>query len=193
MDEGKILLVNLSKGRLGDDASTLLGSFVITAVQLAAMSRANVQEDKRQDFYLYVDEFGCFATEAFAGILSEARKYRLNLIVANQYLAQLSEPTLAAVFGNVGSLLVFQVGAQDAPTLAEQLGSPAEVSDLFMLPKYHAYARLLSDGQPSRPFSMRTLAPTQKHLDPRRAEIIRRVSRRRYSRPASQVAMETTL
>jgi hypothetical protein len=187
MDERKILLVNLSKGRLGDDASTLLGSFLITAVQLAAMSRADVPESRRTDFYLYVDELGCFATEAFAGILSEARKYRLNLIVANQYLAQLSESTLAAVFGNVGNLLVFQVGAQDAPTLAEQLGRPVEPSDLLMLPKYQAYARLLIDGQPSRPFSMRTTAPTQRRLDPRRAEIIRRVSRRRYARPVGQI------
>jgi hypothetical protein len=186
MDERKVLIVNLSKGRLGDDASTLLGSFLITAVQLAAMSRADIEESHRVDFYLYVDEFGCFATDAFAGILSEARKYRLNLIVANQYLAQLSESTLAAVFGNVGSLLVFQVGAQDAPTLAEQLGSPTEPADMMMLPKYHAYARLLIDGQPSRPFSMRTIAPGQMPSDPHRAEIIRRVSRRRYTRPAAK-------
>jgi hypothetical protein len=188
MDERKILIVNLSKGRLGEDASTLLGSFLITAVQLAAMSRADVDESRRTDFYLYVDEFGCFATESFAGILSEARKYRLNLIVANQYLAQLSEATLAAVFGNVGSLLVFQVGPQDAETLAEQLGSPVEPPDLMMLPKYHAYARLLIEGQPSRPYSMRTIPPSSTPLDPRRGEIIRRVSRKRYARPAKAAA-----
>lgn len=181
MDDGKILLVNLSKGRLGEDASTLLGSFLITAVQLAAMSRADVDESRRRDFYLYVDEFGCFATEAFAGILSEARKYRLNLTVANQYLAQLSEGTLAAVFGNVGSLLAFQLGPQDAETLAEQLGAPVEPADLMMLPKYHAYARLLIDGQPSRPFTMRTVAPIGAPVDPARPDIVRRVSRRRYA------------
>jgi hypothetical protein len=191
MDTRRILIVNLSKGRLGDDASTLLGSFLITAVQVAAMSRADIEESRRVDFYLYVDEFGCFATDAFADILSEARKYRLNLIVANQYLAQLSESTLAAVFGNVGSLLVFQVGAQDAPTLTEQLGSPAEATDLLMLPKYHAYARLLIDGQPSQPFSMRTMGPPRNPQDPRRAEIVRRVSRRRYARPTVDIPAAT--
>ncbi len=193
MDERRILIVNLSKGRLGEDASTLLGSFLISAVQLAAMSRADMEESRRMDFHLYVDEFGSFATDAFAGILSEARKYRLNLTVANQYLAQLSEDTLAAVFGNVGSLLVFQVGPQDATTLAEQLGSPVEPPDLMMLPKYHAYARLLIDGQPSRPFSMRTIAPSQTLADPRRADIIRRVSRKRYAQPATQVARGLTM
>ena len=178
MDEGKVLLCNLSKGRIGEDASTLLGSFLITAIQLAAMSRAELPEGKRRDFFLTVDEFGSFATDSFAAILSEARKYRLNLTLANQYLAQMSEGTLAAVLGNVGSLLVFQVGSQDAETLIEQLGPDITPQDILNIPRYHSYARLLIDGQPSRPFVLQTLAPSKQCLDPERAAIIQRVSRR---------------
>ena len=178
MDEGKVLLCNLSKGRIGVDASTLLGSFLITAMELAAMSRADLPEDKRRDFFLTVDEFGSFATDSFAAILSEARKYRLNLTLANQYLAQMSEGTLAAVFGNVGSLLVFQVGAQDAETLVEQLGTDITPQDILNIPRYHSYARLLIDGQPSRPFVLQTLPPSRQKLDPERAAIIQRISRR---------------
>src|SRR5204863_7115006 len=121
MDEGKVLLINLSKGRIGDDASALLGSFLVTAIQLAAMSRAELPEEDRRDFYLSVDEFQNYATASFADILSEARKYRLNLTLAHQYLEQVPEEILAAVFGNVGTAVVFQVGAKDAETLAEQL------------------------------------------------------------------------
>lgn len=181
MDDGKVLLCNLSKGRIGEDASTLLGSFLITAIQLAAMSRADLREEKRRDFFLTVDEFGSFATDSFASILSEARKYRLNLTLANQYLAQMSEGTLAAVFGNVGSLLVFQVGAQDADTLVEQLGADVTVEVILNIPRYHCVSRLLIDGQPSRPFVIQTLAPSQQKLDPQRAAIIQRVSRRMLS------------
>ena len=153
MYERRILVANLSKGRLGDDASTLRGSFLFTAMQLAAMSRADMPESNRVDFYLYVDKVGCFATEAFAGILSEARKYRLSLIVANDYLATLSESTLAAVFGKLGTLLVFQV----VPTLAEQLGVHAETADQMT----QVSARLLIDGQPDRPFPCRRGRPQE--------------------------------
>ncbi|MBI3468316.1 MAG: TraM recognition domain-containing protein [Planctomycetes bacterium] len=122
MDDGKVLIVNLSKGRIGEDASALLGSLLVSGMQIAAMSRSDVPEDARRDFYLYVDEFQNFATESFAAILSEARKYRLNLTIANQYLAQMDEHTADAVFGNVGTLFAFQVGARDAEIIAEQLG-----------------------------------------------------------------------
>src|SRR5204863_392799 len=122
MDEGKILLVNLSKGRIGEDASALLGAFLVTAIQLAALARADQPEESRRDFYLSVDEFQNYATASFATILSEARKYRLSLTLANQYLAQVEEHTLAAVFGNVGTLIVFQAGAQDSELLTQQLG-----------------------------------------------------------------------
>ena len=189
MDDGKILLVNLSKGKLGDDVSALLGSFLVTALQLAAMSRADVPESERTDFFVYIDEFQNFATDSFATILSEARKYRLALTLANQYLAQLDEETAAAVFGNVGTLVSFQVGASDAEPLALQLGSDLTPEDLLRLPRYQAYIRLLIDGTPSRPFSIRTLPPAD-GFDPKRPTIIRKVSRHRYARPAHQVEKE---
>jgi DNA helicase HerA-like ATPase len=187
MDSGKIVLVNLSKGNLGEDNSAFLGSMLVTKFQLDAMSRTDIPEKERKDFYLYVDEFQNFATESFATILSEARKYRLSLTIATQYLAQMEEATAAAVFGNVGSLLVFQVGADDAETLAEQLGGDVTPRDLLSLPKFTAYVRLLIDGMPSRPFSLETVAPTSLRRDRRRASIIRRVSRHRYGRAAREV------
>jgi hypothetical protein len=154
------------------------------------MRRADVPERSRRDFALYVDEFQNFATESFATILSEARKYRLSLVLANQYLAQMDEATMDAVFGNVGSLLLFQVGARDAEVLAEQLGGDATPQDLMALPRYRAYARLLIDGMPSRPFSIETLPPPRADDRRTRAEIIRRTSRHRYTRPANQVEVE---
>jgi hypothetical protein len=190
MDERRILLVNLSKGKIGEDGSTLLGSLLVTGIQLAAMSRANVPERDRGDFHLYVDEFHQFATESFATILSEARKFRLSLTVATQYLAQMDEATAAAVFGNVGSLLVFQVGATDAEALADQLGGGVTPQDLLALPRFTACARLLIDGMPSRPFSMETLPPPAPRGHGTRAAIIRRASRHRYARPVEQVERE---
>ncbi len=189
MDNGQILLANLSKGRLGDDASALLGSFLVTSVQLAAMSRADQPETQRRDFFLYVDEFQNFATESFATILSEARKYRLALTLANQYLAQLDDQTKAALFGNIGTLISFQVGADDAETIALQLGGEVTPQDLLQLPRYMAYVRLLIDGLPSRPFSMQTLTPTAATARDR-PNIIRRTSRQRYARPAAEVEKE---
>jgi hypothetical protein len=168
----------------------LLGSLVVTSIQLAAMSRADVPENNRRDFALYVDEFQNFATDSFATILSEARKYRLNLVLANQYLAQMDEATAEAVFGNVGSLLVFQAGARDAEVLAEQLGGDVTPQDLMALPKYTAYLRLLIDGMPSRPFSIETLPPPRPDEKRVRSMIIRRTSRHRYTRPAAQVEAE---
>ncbi len=187
LDQGRVLLVNLSKGRIGDDASALLGSFLVTGLQLAAMSRADVPEAKRRDFYLYVDEFQNFATESFASILSEARKYRLNLTLANQYLAQIDEATLHALFGNVGTLVSFQVGAKDAELLAEQFGGDLTEPDLLRLPRYQAYVRLLVDGMPSRPFSLRTLPPPEPLPEAARPAVVRRASRHRYARPVAEV------
>jgi hypothetical protein len=185
MDDGQVLLVNLSKGRLGEDAATLLGALLISQVQLAALGRADRPEAERRNFFLYVDEFQNFATDAFGTILSEARKYRLGLIVANQYLAQLSEGTLHALFGSVGSLVCFQAGAKDAELLAEQLGEEVTPQDLLRLPRFQAYVRLLIDGHPSRPFSMATIPPAVRS-DARRAEIVRRTSQRRYAHAATQ-------
>src|SRR6185503_15778425 len=151
MDDRKILIMDLSKGKVGEDNSALLGAMIVTKLQLAALSRADLPEKERKDFYLYVDEFQNFATESFATILSEARKYRLSLTLANQYLAQIEESTLHAIFGNVGTLVSFQVGAHDAELLTEQFGGDLEKPDLLNLPRYHAYVRLLIDGVPSRP------------------------------------------
>lgn len=190
MDQGKILLVNLSKGRIGDDESALLGSFLTTALQLAAMSRADIPESQRRDFYLYVDEFQNFATQSFATIFSEARKYRLALTVANQYLAQLDEATLHALFGNVSTLACFQVGAKDAELLAEQLGGDVTPQDLLRLPHFRAVIQLLIAGMPSRPFSMQTLPPALQpgHFD--RLAIIRRTSRQHHAQPLARVEAE---
>jgi len=184
MDDGKVLIVNLSKGRLGEDNSTLLGALLVTSIQQAAMTRADIPETDRRDFSLYVDEFQNFTTGSFASVLSEARKFRLSLIVAHQYLSQLDDETSDAVFGNVGSIVAFQVGSDDAQRLAEQIGKyPGQIApeNLSGLPKYTAYVRLLIDGMPSKPFSMQTLSPA----DPpslERADIIRRVSQRRFAR-----------
>lgn len=181
MDRGRILLCNVSKGRIGEDASTLLGSMLVTSLQIAAMGRADVPEAERCDFFLTVDEFGSFATDGFASILSESRKYRLGLTAALQYLGQASPATRAALFGNVGSLLAFQCGPEDANTLAEQLSLP-DPQDLVSVPRYHAYARLLVAGQPTPPFVLRTLPLPSDNVDTRRAAIVRRTSRRRYAR-----------
>jgi len=191
MDDGGILIVNLSKGRIGEDASTLLGSLLVTQLQLSAMSRADIPEQTRRDFFAYVDEFQNFATESFATILSEARKYRLSLTLANQYLDQMDVETLHAVFGNVGSLLAFQVGARDADVLTEQFGEQhLTPHDLMNLPRFTAVVRLLINGMPSRPFTMETLPPAVFRSDTHRPAIIRRVSRHRYARPAETVENE---
>ena len=193
MDEGKVLVVNLSKGRLGEDTSRLIGSLLVTKLQLAAMSRADIPEEKRRPFFAYADEFQNFATASFAGILSEARKYGLSLTVANQFLAQLEQRNRdvgrmirEAVFGNVGSIVAFQVGPEDAATLAEQFGGGVSAEDLMALPKYMAYVRLLIDGMPSRPFTIQTLEPDADGKESRLA-VVRRVTRHRYGQPADRV------
>ncbi len=186
MDSGKIILVNLSKGKLGEDMSAFLGSMLVTKFQLDAMSRADVPESERRDFFLYVDEFQNFATESFATILSEARKYRLNLTMANQYINQLligdkSTVLRDAVFGNVGSLTCFQVGSDDAEPLSLQFEEMVDQKDILSLPKYHAYMRLMIKGIPSKPFSVSTLAPPKFEQDEGRTEKIRKLSRERYT------------
>jgi hypothetical protein len=189
MDRRQVLIVNLSKGRIGEDASALLGSLLISSIQLAAMARADTPEERRTGFHLYVDELQNFTTRAFATILSEARKYGLSLTVANQYLAQLDEATLHALFGNIGTVVAFQAGIDDAEILARQLGEELMPRDLLMLPKFHAYVRMLIDGMPSRPFSMGTLPPGIP-TDPARATIIKNVSRHRYGRDRRYIEEE---
>lgn len=159
MDRGQILIVNLSQGLIGESASNLLGAFLVSSLHLAAMSRADTPESDRRDFMGYVDEFQNFATESFASILSQARKYRLSLTMACQYLDQMDEQTQHAVFGNIGSLVTFQTGVCDAELLADQLGPGVESSDVAQIQKYHAFIRLMLNGQSCRPFQMQTIKP----------------------------------
>jgi len=188
MDEGKILIANISKGRIGEDNSRLLGALVVTKLQLSAMSRVDTPEEKRRDFYLYVDEFQNFATEAFCNILSEARKYRLSLILGNQYLAQLDEMTAGgrstmvrdAVFGNVGTIVSFRIGAEDAEYMEKEFVPEFLASDFVNLEKYNIYLKLMIDGLAGRPFSAETLSPAPKPAESYGEKIIK-VSRERYS------------
>jgi hypothetical protein len=183
LDSGKVLLCNLSKGRLGDDAAVLLGSLLVAGVQLAAMSRADTAEADRPAAFLFLDEFHTFLDSAtIPTLLAEMRKYRLAVTLAHQHLGQLDDATAAAVFGNAGSLIAFRLG-QDAETFAEQMGGELLPTDLRSLPKYHAYIRLLIDGMPSRPFSMTTLPPPKASAE--RGAIIRRTSLQRYATPLS--------
>jgi len=194
MDEGKILIANLSKGKIGEDNSRLLGALLITKIYLAAMSRVDIPEEQRRDFYLYVDEFQNFATESFVGILSEARKYRLNLTLAHQYIAQLEEMTAMgkstkvrdAVFGNVGTIITFRVGAEDAEYLEKEFAPEFKAQDLINLAKYNIYIKLMIDGVASRPFSAETL-PLPPKKEPSNKEKIIRVSRERYGTPRKTV------
>lgn len=185
MDSRKILIMNLSKGKIGEDTSALLGAMMITQIQLAAMSRVDIPEDERADFYLYVDEFQNFATESFAGILSEARKYHLNLIVAHQYIEQLDEKVAAAIFGNVGTIIAFRVGASDAESLVREFAPYFTEEDLVNLAKWKIYLKLMIDGVASMPFSANTLTPVKG--DPSIVEKILRVSRERYASPREEI------
>ena len=187
MDNGKIVLVNLSKGKIGEDISAFLGSMLVTQFQLSAMSRADVPEAERRDFYLYVDEFQNYATESFATILSEARKYRLCLTMAHQYVGQLeSDIVRDAVFGNVGSMVSFQIGSDDAELLSKQFEELVLPNDLLSLPKYHAYTRLMVEGTASKPFSVSTLPPPAP-IAGGNVERLREISRARYTKPKEEV------
>jgi len=157
---GKILLVNLAKGRLGEDISSFLGSLIVTKIQLAAMSRIDVPENQRRDFYLYVDEFQEFvASETFEGILSEARKYRLCLVLAHQYIDQLDDDLRKAIFGNVGTIIAFPVGPENGEFLEREFYPEFDRRDLIAHDKYHIYLKLAIDGKQSQPFSAFTLPP----------------------------------
>ncbi len=181
MDEGKILIMNLSKGRIGEDNSALLGAMMITKIQLAAMSRVDIDEKDRRDFYLYIDEFQNFSTESFANILSEARKYRLNLIMAHQYIEQLNERVKPAVFGNVGTIIVFRVGAADAEELVKEFTPVFTEEDIVNLPKYEMYLKLMIDGIASDPFSARGLPPLRFDEKTNNTEKVIAYSRERYA------------
>lgn len=159
MDKGKILVVNLSKGKIGEDSASLLGALLVTKIALSALSRQDMPESRRRDFYLYVDEFQSFTTTGFIDILSEARKYRLNLILANQYLHQVDEKIMRAILGNVGTLISFRVGAEDAKLLSQEFYPVFRQTDLVNLPCYGIYLKLMISGNTSEPFSANTIDP----------------------------------
>lgn len=194
MNQGKILLINVSKGKIGEDNSALLGAMFITKIQMAAMERVRIPENERLDFYLYVDEFQNFATESFASILSEARKYRLNLILAHQYVGQLvtdiSTRVRDAIFGNVGTMIVFRVGAKDAEFLEKEFAPEFSPEDMVNLPNYHIYLKMIVDGVSYNPFSAVTLPPFKTSFSAATKERIIQNSRKKYAKPRYLVEEE---
>jgi len=186
MDEGKILIVNLSKGLIGEDNAAILGSFLVTKIQLAAMSRSDIERiEDRRPFYLYVDEFQNFATDSFATILSEARKYGLNLTVANQYINQMNDSVRDAVFGNVGTLASFRVSADDAPILSKQFEPQFEASDLLQMHNRNFVINMVINGEKAPAFNATTLTLPTPQMD-NTGRIIEN-TRRNYSRSRAEV------
>jgi hypothetical protein len=191
MDEGKILIINLAKGTIGEENSSFLGLVLIPKILIAAMSRQDVPEEKRRDFYLYVDEFQNFATQDFAVIMSEARKYHLNLIVANQFISQMDDEVKNAVFGNVGTICSFRVGISDAGFLVKQFQPEFNEHDLLNLGTGEVYMKSMVNGIPQKPFSIRVAAVEKKKPgNPKMAEMIKRLSALKYGRPRAIVETE---
>ncbi len=193
MDEGKVLLINLSKGKLGEENSNFLGLVLVPKILVAAMSRQDIPEEKRRDFFLYVDEFQNFATPDFATILSEARKYRLSLTVANQFIGQMDEEVKNAVFGNVGTLMCFRVGVTDASYMAHEFQPVFSESDLINIDRFNAYMKTIVDNEPVPPFSVDTtkdMSQLNAAANPKVAEAIIQLSRLKYGRPRELVEAE---
>ena len=193
MNTGKILLINVSKGLVGEDNSSLLGAMFLTKLQLATMERVRIPEHERRDFYLYVDEFQNFVTDAFASILSEARKYRLSLIMAHQYIAQLvtneSTKVRDAVFGNVGTIICFRVGAGDAEFLEKEFEPQFLMNDLVNIPNFNICLRLMIDGVMREPFTGQVLPPTQLPDTQKNKEKVIEASRQRHGVPRAEVEL----
>ena len=188
LDKGKILICNLSKGQIGEDASALLGSMILSAIQSAALFRASYEPHKRAPFYLYVDEMQSFVTLSFADILAESRKYALGLFLAHQYLEQLDERIRSAVFGNVGTIISFRIGAADADYLAKEFYPVFKANDLINLPRYSMYLKLMIDRTTSKPFSATTLPPPPIKQSWKEAVIAS--SRQRYAQERNNVEHE---
>jgi hypothetical protein len=186
MDHERIMIADLAKGMVGDDQSRLLGALLLSQFQWAAMRRAGRPDAARIPFYLYIDEFQSFATEALTSILAEARKYGLSLVLAHQYLDQLTDEIRQSVFGNAGNLIAFRVGQRDARILEDELGGDVKMGNLVSLEKYEFYARLLDQGRMREPFRGRTLVPIHGTVTGRREAVIRH-SRERYGRPREEV------
>ena len=189
MDSGKILLVNLSKGRLGEMPAKLLGMVFVMKFQAAAMSRANIPEDQRRPFCLFVDEFQNFATDSFESILSEARKYKLSLTVANQFITQLTDKIRGAIMGNTGSFIIGRVGSEDAENIVKLFAPVFDTEDLQYMPNYTAAVKMLLNGAPTSPFSMQ-LPPPMGHPNPKLGEALRKLSAAKYGRPRATVEAE---
>jgi hypothetical protein len=193
MDEGKILLINLSKGKMGEENSSFLGLVLIPKILVAAMSRQDIPQEKRRDFNLYVDEFQNFATPDFATILSEARKYRLNLTVANQFIGQMDEEVKNAVFGNVGTLMSFRVGVTDASFLSHEFQPVFGESDLINIDRYNVYMKTIVNNDPVPPFSVDLTKDIEKikaEANPKIAQAIIQLSRLKYGKPRELVEAE---
>ncbi|HMQ01610.1 MAG TPA: type IV secretion system DNA-binding domain-containing protein [Candidatus Doudnabacteria bacterium] len=201
MDSGKILLVNLAKGKVGEMNTKLLGLIIVSKIQMAALSRADQPESERRDFYLYVDEFQSFITDAFSSILSEARKYKLNLVIAHQFLAQLQQGAGAhgagssdlrdAVFGNAGSMISFRIGVEDAEVMAKEFAPTFNEFDLLNVDRYNAFVKLMINGTASKPFNMATYPLAKASADQKQtAEAIRQLSRLKFGRPRGEVESE---
>jgi hypothetical protein len=193
MDDGKILLINLSKGSLGEENSSFLGLILVPRILMAAMSRVDMPEDQRRDFYMYVDEFQNFATPDFAQILSEARKFRLNLTVANQFIGQIDDEIKNAIFGNVGTIITYRVGTNDAGYLAREFAPIFTEDDLLNIEKYHVYIRTLVKNETVQPFSMKLssdIIGRLKNRNEKLANIIRDMSRHTYGRDVRLVETE---
>jgi hypothetical protein len=189
MDEGKILLINLSKGRLGELNSALLGLIIVGRILIASLSRADItDESKRRDFYFYIDEFQNVTTKSIATILSEARKYRLNLVIAHQFLGQLEEDIRKAVFGNVGTMIAFRIGSDDGEFMEKQFSPVFAARDLLNIDNRNAYVKLLIHGQTARAFNMKVYPPA--NVDIGRIDKIKEISRLRYGRPRTEVEEE---
>jgi len=189
MDNKKILLVNLSKGRTGELNSQLLGMIFVMKFQAAAMGRANVPEDEREDFALYVDEFQNFATDSFQTILSEARKYRLNLVLANQFMTQLTDGIREAILGNIGTVISGRLGITDAEMLQKKFAPTFDAEDLTKLPNYQTISSVMINGVPSAAFSM-SLVPSMGHSSPQLRDALKKLSAAKYGRPRAQVEKE---
>jgi hypothetical protein len=188
MDSGKILIINLSKGKLGDINSYLLGMIIVGKILISALSRADIPEQMRRDFYLYIDEFHNVTTKTITVVLAEARKYHLNMIFGHQYVGQLDEETQKAIFGNVGSILAFRVGPDDAKYLVTQFEPVFDENDLVNFDNYNAALRLLINGETSRPFNIVTFPPSKGN--PEVARLIKEYSRAKYGKDRSLVESE---
>jgi len=193
MDEGKILLINLAKGKIGEENSNFFGLVLIPQILIAAMSRQDIPEDQRRDFYLYVDEFQNFATPDFAVILSEARKYHLNLCVANQFIGQIEEDVKNAIFGNVGTIISFRIGVTDANYLQHYFQPTFNENDLINVESYNAFVNTIVNNEPVSPFSMdltKDMSKRKEMCNPKIAQMIKQLSRLKYGKDKDIVEAE---